>query len=80
MLVPMAGLIDAQAELARLGKQLEKLAADLAKSENKLANENFVNNAPEAVVAKERARVDEMQGAMTRIREQIETMKTLVSS
>jgi valyl-tRNA synthetase len=80
MLVPMAGLIDAQAELARLGKQLEKLAADLAKSENKLANENFVNNAPEAVVTKERDRVEEMQGAMTRIREQIETMKTLVSS
>jgi valyl-tRNA synthetase len=80
MLVPMAGLIDAEAELARLGKQLEKLGGDLLKSEKKLANENFVNNAPEAVVTKERARVEEMQGAMTKIREQIETMKTLVSS
>jgi valyl-tRNA synthetase len=41
LLVPMAGLIDKDAELARLAKQIAKLEADLAKTEARVANPNF---------------------------------------
>ena len=54
IMIPMAGLIDVEAELARINKQLEKAEKGLAQVQNKLANEKFVNNAPEAVLAKEK--------------------------
>ena len=48
LLVPMAGLIDKNAELARLDKQIAKLESDLAKTEVRVNNPNF-GKAPEAV-------------------------------
>ena len=60
ILVPLAGLIDVAKERDRLGKQLLKVQADLNKSQRKLENSNFVDNAPADVVAKERARADEL--------------------
>jgi valyl-tRNA synthetase len=56
ILVPMAGLIDVAAEVARLGKRIARLRQELAKTEGKLSNANFVANAPPAVVEQERAR------------------------
>ncbi|MBS0373379.1 MAG: valine--tRNA ligase [Proteobacteria bacterium] len=57
LLVPMAGLIDVAAEAARLEKRIARLRQDLAKTEAKLGNANFVANAPPAVVEQERGRV-----------------------
>jgi valyl-tRNA synthetase len=48
LLVPMAGLIDKDAELARLARQIAKLESDLAKTEARVANPNF-GKAPEHV-------------------------------
>lgn len=59
LLIPMAGFIDKQAELVRLTKELNKLQQEVQRIENKLNNENFVAKAPEAVIAKER---EKMQG------------------
>ena len=59
LLIPMAGFIDKQAELARLTKELNKLQQEVQRIENKLNNENFVAKAPEAVIARER---EKMQG------------------
>ncbi|MCB1605609.1 MAG: valine--tRNA ligase [Xanthomonadales bacterium] len=59
LLVPLAGLIDVDAELKRLDKEIGKVAADLAKAEAKLANPKFVGGAPEAVINQERQRVSE---------------------
>jgi valyl-tRNA synthetase len=56
ILVPMAGLIDVAAEVARLGKRIARLRQELERTEGKLANANFVANAPPAVVEQERAR------------------------
>jgi valyl-tRNA synthetase len=61
ILVPMAGLIDVEAEQERLQKRRAKSAADLQKIEAKLSNESFVAKAPEAVVAKERGRQEALQ-------------------
>jgi valyl-tRNA synthetase len=71
LLVPMKGIIDVDAERARLEKQQEKLAADLARTRGKLDNENFVNNAPADVVTKARRRATEFEKAIAQLDEQL---------
>jgi valyl-tRNA synthetase len=56
--LPLADVIDVTAEKARLTKTIEKLEKELNMIKGKLANEKFVSNAPAAVVAENRARVD----------------------
>ena len=51
----LKGLVDLEDELARLGKLLERELADLKRSEGKLGNSRFVDNAPAAVVEQETA-------------------------
>jgi len=75
--VPMAGLIDVDAERARLTKQSEKVAADLAKSTSKLSNDKFVNNAPEKVVTQERERVAEFEQQIAQLDEQLTRLEAL---
>jgi valyl-tRNA synthetase len=77
LLVPMAGLIDIAAETARLGKQKDKVAADLARSQGKLGNENFVNNAPADVVTQERERVAEFGKQLAQLDEQLARLAEL---
>jgi valyl-tRNA synthetase len=67
ILVPMAGLIDIDAELKRLGKEIEKLSVDANKLSGKLGNEKFVANAPAEVVAKERDKLSDMQGSIEQL-------------
>jgi len=77
LLVPMAGLIDAAAEIARLEKQRAKLESDLAKTRAKLDKPSFVENAPAAVVDKERQRAEELDSAITKIEQQLERVRAL---
>ena len=70
VLVPLAGLVDREAELKRLDRQLEKAAAAVAALERKLGNENFAARAPAAVVEKERARLAAQQAAQAQLAEQ----------
>ena len=73
----MAGLIDVDKEIARLTRQRERLSSDLDKSSRKLSNENFIANAPQDVVDKERARTEELSGAIGKIDEQLEAIARL---
>ncbi|NND46707.1 MAG: valine--tRNA ligase [Woeseiaceae bacterium] len=77
LLVPMKGLIDVTAERARLDKQMGKVRADLAKSEGKLGNEKFVNNAPAAVVTQEQERVADFKKTLSQLAEQLEKLDEL---
>ncbi|WP_237063952.1 valine--tRNA ligase [Microbulbifer zhoushanensis] len=77
LLVPMAGLIDVQAESARLQKEIDKLAKELQRVEGKLNNPKFVDKAPAAVVEKERGKMEEMQGARQRLEQQLEEISKL---
>ena len=77
VLIPMAGLIDKEAELTRLEKELDKLTNELQKCENKLANKNFVERAPAAVVEKEKKRADEQRKAIVQLNEQLEKIRGL---
>jgi len=77
VLIPMAGLIDKDAELARINKALEKIEKDYARTEGKLSNENFVSKAPEAVIAKEKAKLEEFKMQMDKLKEQQDTIASL---
>ncbi|MFZ9052724.1 MAG: valine--tRNA ligase [Woeseiaceae bacterium] len=77
LLVPMQGLIDVDAERSRLGKQRERLGSDLERSRSKLSNDNFVNNAPADVVAKERKRAAELEQTLAQLAEQLEKLASL---
>jgi len=77
ILVPMAGLIDKDAELARLNKEIDKLQRELEKVQNKLGNENFVGKAPAEVVAKERERMADMEATLGKLSQQCTTIKAL---
>ncbi|MBQ0785774.1 MAG: valine--tRNA ligase [Amphritea sp.] len=70
VLVPMAGLIDKDAELARLKKEMDKLQKEAGRLEGKLNNAKFVANAPEAVVLKEREKLGEFKAALEQLKEQ----------
>jgi valyl-tRNA synthetase len=71
VLVPLAGIIDIDAERARLAKQLERLEQDLTKARAKLANEQFVANAPAAVIQKERDRENDVSSRIDALNAQL---------
>ena len=70
LLIPMAGLIDKDAELARLDKAIEKLSKDADRVRSKLSNENFVGKAPEAVINKEKAKLAEAESTLAKLVDQ----------
>ncbi len=70
VLVPMAGLIDKDAELKRLDKELERLQKEVGRLEGKLGNEKFTAKAPAEVVEKEKEKLSDAQGSMSRLSEQ----------
>jgi valyl-tRNA synthetase len=80
LLVPMAGLIDAAAEAERLGKLLARAAADLEKTRARLANDNFVRNAPQEVVAAERGKQADLERTAAGLTAQLERVKQLLRS
>jgi valyl-tRNA synthetase len=77
LLVPMKGIIDVEAERARLEKQQERVNADLARALARLGNESFVNNAPADVVTKERQRAAEFERTIAQLTEQLEKLAEL---
>ncbi|MDC8442297.1 valine--tRNA ligase [Halomonas aquamarina] len=70
VLVPMADLIDKDAELARLAKEIEKQDKLIGGIEKKLGNEGFIAKAPDAVIEKERGKLAEYQSAKKLLEEQ----------
>ena len=77
ILIPLAGLIDKEAELARLDKEIAKLVVNLEKGQAKLQNSGFVDKAPAAVVEKERQRVEEIDRAKQQLEQQAEKIRAL---
>ena len=77
VMIPMAGLIDKDAELARIAKALDKLEKDFARTQGKLANEKFVSNAPDVVIDKEKAKLADFTMQMGKLHEQRSSIKSL---
>ncbi|HKD55731.1 MAG TPA: hypothetical protein VKB72_16075, partial [Steroidobacteraceae bacterium] len=77
ILVPMAGLIDPDAEAERLGRLLARAQQDLEKARGRLANESFVRNAPAEVVRLERERAAELERTAQGLATQLERLRGL---
>ena len=73
--LPLADLIDVDAEVARLEKQLADLKKWIAGNEARLANEKFVSSAPEKVVADTRAKLEELKAKAAHTAEMLATLK-----
>ena len=71
ILVPLADLIDVEAERTRLGKQRQRIEQDLARARGKLGNERFIANAPEAIVRKERDRATDLTNQLEALDQQL---------
>ncbi|WP_373185401.1 valine--tRNA ligase [Halopseudomonas sp.] len=70
VLVPMAGLIDKTAELARLDKEIQRLEGEIKRIGGKLSNAGFVDKAPPAVIDKERGKLADAEKALCQLSEQ----------
>ncbi|ORU94374.1 MAG: valine--tRNA ligase [Cycloclasticus sp. symbiont of Poecilosclerida sp. N] len=77
VLIPMAGLIDKQAELDRLNKEIEKLEKEISRISGKLSNPCFVDKAPAAVVEKENEKQRKISSKLLNLREQKEKIASL---
>ena len=80
LFVPLEGVIDFQAEVERLDKQLAKVAKELAGLEKKLANEGFLAKAPQEVVDKDKARLEELKDKQATVSQLKERMRTFAGS
>ena len=77
VLVPLEGLIDKDAEIERLDRQLDKLGKNLDRAHAKLANPSFRDRAPAEVVEKERRRAAELDTSIGKLEAQLETLRSL---
>ncbi|MFT5896882.1 MAG: valyl-tRNA synthetase, partial [bacterium] len=70
LMIPMAGLIDKDAELARLTRETEKLTKEVARLSGKLGNPGFTAKAPAKVVEIEQQKLDDAQSSLTELEAQ----------
>jgi valyl-tRNA synthetase len=77
VMVPMAGVIDVDKELARLDKELDRLTAERGRLAGKLSNDNFVARAPADVVDKERIKLADIETSISSITTQKSKMEEL---
>ena len=75
--IPLAGLIDVEQEVARIGKRIEQLTKEIARIDGKLGNPNFADKAPADVVAKEKEKLSAYQTELGKMQEQLESVKAL---
>jgi valyl-tRNA synthetase len=66
LVIPLTGLIDVEAELEKLDREKSKIEKELQRVNGKLSNDKFLNNAPEAVVAKEKEKQDELTSRLAK--------------
>ncbi|CAB5495830.1 valine--tRNA ligase [Bathymodiolus thermophilus thioautotrophic gill symbiont] len=77
ILIPLAGLIDKDQEIARLNKEIDKLNQQKTQFEGKLNNEKFVNSAPEAIVNTERERLASVESTLADLSTQLRKINSL---
>jgi len=77
VLIPLEGLVDVEAELARINRQLAREQQLLKQSQAKMGNRRFIDNAPESVVAREKERLETHEANVQRLREQMVQLEQL---
>ena len=69
--LPLEGVIDVEHERTRVRSEVEKLEGVLNGVEKRLANDQFVENAPDEIVQKERDKAQQLQGQVSKLREKL---------
>ncbi len=77
LLIPMAGLIDKTAELARLDKEIQRIRNDLPRVEGKLRNPAFVDKAPAEVIEKEKTKLADMRLSLNNLEAQRDKIQAM---
>jgi valyl-tRNA synthetase len=77
VLVPMAGLIDKDAELGRLNKELGRLLGEIKRLGGKLSNEKFVSKAPAQVIDKERDKLRDAETAANKLQQKVAKIEAI---
>jgi valyl-tRNA synthetase len=75
LFLPLEGLIDIAAEIARQTKELEKIETEIAKTEQKLNNPNFTSKAPAHVLQEHRQRLADWQAKRERVQAALERLR-----
>ena len=70
LLVPLSDLIDKEAEISRLDKEIERKEKEKTRAQEKLGNTNFIDKAPNEVVQKERNKLAEIDSALEKLKRQ----------
>ncbi len=76
--IPLAGLIDVEAESKRLLKEIEKLEKEKALYKKKLDNESYTQKAPSEIVQQERERLSQAEAALYKLRENYEKINPTI--
>ena len=74
LFLPLEGLIDVEAEKERLGRELDKIAREIAKSAAKLGNAGFVERAPAEVVNQEKARLADWEAKQSQLKGMLDSL------
>jgi valyl-tRNA synthetase len=77
ILIPIAGLIDKEAELVRLDKEIQKIVKELPRIEGKLSNPSFVDKAPQDVIDKEKAKLADLHSILNNLEQQRSKIQSL---
>ena len=77
VLIPLAGLIDKEAELARLSREIEKAEANIKRTRGKLSNASFTDKAPAVVVEKEREKLAQGETLIENLSAQLQKIQAL---
>jgi valyl-tRNA synthetase len=77
LLIPLAGLVDVQAEMVRIEKLIAREESDLKKSKAKVGNKKFVENAPPHVVEQEKERLARHEAKLQQFNSQLQQLESL---
>ena len=75
LFIPLADMVDFEAERRRLTAEIEATEKEIARAEGKLANENFTAKAPAAVVDAERAKLEKYKEKLAATKTALEQIK-----
>jgi valyl-tRNA synthetase len=73
--VPLSGAVDLEKEKERVGSRIEEIEKYLFTVDKKLSNSSFLSNAPEKVIAKERAKKEKYEKKLDTLKENLSALK-----
>ncbi|MFN2364144.1 MAG: class I tRNA ligase family protein [Halarsenatibacteraceae bacterium] len=75
IILPLEGMIDIKKEIKRLEKEADEIISEIKRSEGKLANQGFVNQAPEELVQAEREKLPQLEEKLEKVKTRIKDLK-----